>query len=130
MSTVDYTWHSEAPPTADVYTTRRNQSRYLTLRYWDGSAWFEIGTGGRGGKPFTWPKGSRSRRPGWLSHYGNVAHLRRIGKFQGAIQWGEPFKVYDEREVLAYLVQRGVLPSAWRTSYQQEMRTEVLKNKE
>ena len=43
-----------APPAADVYLTRRNQSKYLTKRYWDGQAWFEIGFGSRrGGIPFT-----------------------------------------------------------------------------
>lgn len=121
MSAIDYTWHKDAPPAPDVYTTRRNESRYLTLRYWDGTAWFEIGGGGRGGVPFTWPKKSRTRPYPWMRHF-PCLHLRRIGKLQGAIQWGEPFKVYDEKEVLKYLVETNRLAPNWATLYQSEMR--------
>ncbi|MDO9252568.1 MAG: hypothetical protein Q7U48_13595 [Hydrogenophaga sp.] len=126
MSRIDYTWVAAAPPAPDVYTTRRNESTYLTLRYWDGSAWWEIGGGSRGGKPFVWPKKSRSRKPAWMAYY-NPIYLRKIGVHQGAIQWGEPFKVYDEKEVLAHLVKTGRLQPDWRTLYQNEMRCEVAK---
>mgnify|MGYP005608586441 FL=1 len=125
MSTIAHTWTPGAPSAVDVYLTRRNQSKYLTKRYWDGQAWFEIGFGsGRGGIPFTWPKQSRTamnqwereaNKKGWL-------RLRRIGKLQGVIEWGEPYKVYSDSEVLAYLVKTGRLASGWRTAYQDEMR--------
>ena len=48
--------------------------------------------------------------------------LRRIGKLQGVIEWGAPYKVYSDSEVLAYLVKTGRLASGWRTAYQDEMR--------
>ena len=47
--------------------------------------------------------------------------LRRIGVHQGVIEWGAPYKVFDEREVLAYLVKTGKLPHDWRMAYQYEM---------
>lgn len=123
MSTIAHNWHSEAPPEPDVYTTRRNESKYLTLRYWDGERWYEINcTGSRGGDVFKWPKKSRTKRPSWLVRYEATARLRKIGKYQGEIQWGEPYKVYDEREVVAHLVKTGRLPADWREAYQDEMR--------
>jgi hypothetical protein len=123
MSKIDYAWSVEKPPTPDVYTTRRNQSRYLTLRYWDGSAWFEIAWGiSRGGVPFTWPKKSRSRKPTYCVGREQSLRLRKITASLGGIQWGEPFKVFDEKEVLAYLVKVGALPKDWRTEYQPAMR--------
>jgi len=123
MSKIAYAWHGEAPPAPDVYTTRRNESKYLTLRYWDGERWHEINlTGGRGGDVFKWPKKSRSKKPSWVARYGATMRLRKIGKHQDAIQWGEPFKVYDELEVLAHLVKTGRLPADWREAYQDEMR--------
>lgn len=123
MSKTAYTWHSETPPAPDVYTTRRNESKYLTLRYWDGERWFELNlTGGRGGDVFKWPKKSRTKRPSWVVRYETTIRLRKIGVHQGAIQWGEPFQVYDEREVLAHLVKTGRLPASWREAYQEEMR--------
>jgi hypothetical protein len=48
--------------------------------------------------------------------------LRKIGVNQGNIQWGEPFRVFDEKEVLAYLVKSGKLPANWKTHFQAEMR--------
>jgi hypothetical protein len=126
MSRIDYAWSSATPPAPDVYTTRRNQSTYITLRYWDGQSWWEIGGGSRGGKPFTWPKKSRSRKPWWLAKCTPI-YLRKIGVHQGAIQWGEPFKVYDEKEVIAHLVKTGRLSPEWRTAYQAEMRSGVFK---
>lgn len=122
MSKIDHTWHAGPPPAPDVYTTRRNDSKYLTLRFWDGMSWFEIGASGRGGVAFAWPKRSRSKKPAWLSHYGGIAHLRKIGVHQGSIQWGEPFKVFDQREVLKYLVASGRLPADWLQCFQAEMR--------
>lgn len=42
MSRIDHTWNKAVPPGPDVYMTRRNESKYTTLRYWDGEKWFEI----------------------------------------------------------------------------------------
>ncbi len=127
MSRIDHTWVKTDPPKADVYTTRRNESKYLSLRYWDGECWFEIGyTDSRGGVPFTWPKKSRTPEPK-RTHWGNWRPtwvLRKIKSGVDNIQWGEPFKVYDEKEVLAWLVKTGVLPSNWKTAYQHDMRAE------
>jgi len=124
MSRTDYAWQKVAPPKPDVYTTRRNESKYLTLRYWDGERWFEISWGSsRGGEPFTWPKPSRTKRPGWAVRYKDTMRLRNISAYLGEIQWGEPFEVYDEREVLAHLVKIGVLLSDWKTAFQADMRT-------
>jgi hypothetical protein len=123
LSKIEHTWQSSTPPAPDVYTTRRNQSKYLTLRYWDGQSWFEIAHGkSRGGSPFTWPKPSRSKRPNWVVKYKGLLYLRKISAYLGEIQWGEPFKVFDEKEVLAHLVKTGVLPADWKTAYQAEMR--------
>lgn len=124
MSTIKHTWHTGEPPEPDVYTTRLNESKYLTLRYWDGAVWFDISyTKSRSSsKAFTWPKDSRARRPEWARRSATPMSLRLIGKFQGDIQWGTPYRVYDEKEVLAYLVNTGRLPADWRNAYQIEMR--------
>ena len=34
MSTIAFNWLGGNPPSQDVYTTRRGESRYHTLRYW------------------------------------------------------------------------------------------------
>lgn len=121
MSRVDFKWSTDHPPAADVYTTRRNQSTYLTLRYWDGKDWFEIAYGNsRGGIPMKWPKRSRTRKPKYCRD--SKIFLRKISARLGDIRWGEPFKVFDEKEVLAHLVKIGHLPLDWRTRYQDDMR--------
>ncbi len=125
MSTIAFNWFGGNPPSQDVYTTRRGESRYHTLRYWDGKDWWSVEwSGRRGGKPFTWPKGSRTRKP--TSKYGQIDfHIRKINSHLGAIQWGAPYRVYDDKEVLAYLVNTGRLPTDWRKAYQEEMRAKL-----
>lgn len=130
MSTIAFSWSGPKikPPRPDVYTTRRGDSKYHTLRYWDGGRWWQIEWGrGRVSAPFKWPKGSRTRFPGGeLSRYRDTMGLRRINiQFQGAIQWGTPYRVYDDKEVLAYLVNTGRLHADWRTMYQVEMRAKL-----
>lgn len=123
MSKIDHVWNASTPPKPDVYTTRRNTSTYLTLRYWDGACWFEIAFGSsRGGTPFTWPKKSVSKRPAWAVRCKDHMRLRKISANIGAIQWGEPFRVYDKTEVLQWLVDTGGLPADWPTKYQAAMR--------
>jgi len=123
MSTIAFTWTAGKPPAPDVYTTRRNGSKYLTPRYWDGTAWFEIAYGAsRGGKPWLWPKKSRTRQPEWVANQPCGLYLRTIRVHQGKIEWGDPYKVFDEMEVMAHLVKTGVLPADWKTAYQAEMR--------
>lgn len=128
MSSIDFTWLGGTPPRPDVYTTRRGESRYQTLRYWDGKRWWQIEwNDARGSRPFKWPKGSRTRFPGGhLSIYRDTMGLRRINdSLQGAIRWGTPHRVYDDKEVLAYLVKTGRLLADWRTAYQIEMRAKL-----
>ncbi len=124
MSSIDYTWLATAPHKPDVYVTRRNTSKIHSTRYWDGKQWFDISTSGtasRGGStPFKWPKKPRVSM-GWYRRYEDVLSLRKITD-QAAIQWGTPFRVYDDKEVLAYLVKSGRLPADWRTAYQETMR--------
>lgn len=121
MSKVAYKWSSSAPTAPDIYMTRRNESKYLTLRYWDGSGWFQLAwSNSRGGTRFEWPKPSISKRPRHWNN--NKMYIRKISANIGAIQWGEPFKVFDEKEVLAYLVKTNVLPVDWRIAYQDAMR--------
>jgi hypothetical protein len=123
MSKTAYNWSATKPPAPDEYVTRRNFSSYMTTRYWDGEQWWEINlTGGRGGSVFKWPKKSRTKRPAWVARYEMTMRLRKIGVHQDAIQWGEPYKHYDEKEVLAHLVKTGRLPADWREAYQGEMR--------
>lgn len=124
MSKIDHTWLATKPPKPDVYTTRKGESKYQTLRYWDGSSWWQIewNSPKRFTKPFKWPKGSRTRFPGGhLSRYRDTMGLRNITD-QAAIKWGTPFRVYDDKEVLAYLVKSGRLPADWRKAFQIEMR--------
>lgn len=124
MSTIAFTWTHAKPTARDVYTTRRNSSKYLTLRYWDGSQWWEIAySASRGGNPFVWPKKSRSHKPEWVKDYASRLCLRAIKVHQDKIEWGEPYKVYDDKEVLVHLVKTGVLPADWKTAYQAEMRS-------
>lgn len=126
MSKIGYYWHSINPTKPDVYTTRRGESKYHTLRYWDGGRWWQIEWGAnirRAAKPFQWPKGSRTRFPSGLSRYRFTMGLRRINDpFQRDIWWGEPFKVFDREEVLKYLVKQGIITKDWETTYQLEMR--------
>lgn len=44
MSTIAFSWSGPKikPPRPDVYTTRRGDSKYHTLRYWDGGRWWQI----------------------------------------------------------------------------------------
>lgn len=121
MSRIDHNWHPEPPPAPDVYITRRNQSKYLTLRYWDGENWHEIGGPSRGGVPFKWPKRSRTKRPDWLQP--DNMRLRKISPNLAAIEWGEPFRVFSRGEILKHLVKTGVLPGDWEARYQDEMRS-------
>lgn len=122
MSAIAYTWLATKPHKPDVYTTRINESKVHTVRYWDGRRWFDISTSGaasRGGStPFKWPKKARVAI-GWRKQY--PLSLRNISN-QAAIQWGTPYRVYDDKEVLTHLVKTGRLPADWRTSYQGEMR--------
>lgn len=123
MSRINHTWQKQPPPKPDVYKTRRNESKYLTLRYWDGERWFEIAcSGSRGGEIFKWPKPSRSKRPSWAVQYKDNLRLRKISAYLGEIQWGEPFKVFDESEVLAFMVATNRIPPDWKTAYQEAMR--------
>jgi len=124
VSTIAFNWSAGKPPAPDVYTTRRNQSKYLTKRYWDGNAWFEVGFGSRrGGIPFTWPKKTGTPMSKWEREANKAGKLtlRRISKLQGVIEWGDPYRVFNEREVLAYLVKACVLPADWRTCYQDQI---------
>jgi hypothetical protein len=124
MSKIDYKWHPEAPPAVDVYQTRRNESGYLTLRYWDGESWFSIAySDSRGGSPFSWPKPTKMRRPSWIVSQGERIRIRRINTPINDIQWGEPFKVFDDKEVLAHLVKTHILPADWQAAYQEQMRS-------
>lgn len=127
MSTIEFSWRDGAPPKPDVYTTRRGDSRYQTLRYWDGSRWWQIEwLRNRNSKPFTWPKGSRTRFPSGMAKYRESMTLRRINDpFQAAIWWGTPYRFYNEKEVLAYLVNTNRLPLDWRSAYQIEMRAKL-----
>jgi len=122
MSKIDYTWLATAPHKPDVYVTRINSSKIHSVRYWDGERWYDIslsGTTSRGSStPFQWPKNARVKI-GWRKQY--PMSLRKITN-QAAIQWGTPYRVYDEKEVLAYLVKVGRLPVNWRTTFQGEMR--------
>ncbi len=125
MSKIDYTWLDTAPHKPDVYMTRINTSKIHTVRYWDGQRWFDIslsGTSSRGSStPFQWPKNARVKI-GWRKPY--PPSLRNTPN-QAAIQWGAPYRIYDDREVLACLVKTGRLPADWRTAYQIEMRAKL-----
>lgn len=130
MSKIAFAWLGAAdskPPRPDVYTTRRGESRYQTLRYWDGERWWQIEwLRHRSAQPFKWPKGSRTRFPAGMASYRDCMGLRRINdSFQASIQWGTSYRVYDDKEVLAYLAKTGRLPADWRTAYQAEMRAKV-----
>ncbi len=122
MSRIDFTWLTTAPHKPDVYTTRINTSKVHSVRYWDGKRWFDIslsGTTSRGSStPFKWPKKARVAI-GWRKKY--PLSLRNITN-QAAIQWGTPYRGYDDKEVLAHLVSIGNLPADWRTAYQEQMR--------
>lgn len=122
MSRIAYSWLGGQPHKPDVYTTRIGTSKVHTVRYWDGRRWFDISTSGttsRGGsQPFTWPKKPRIAI-GWRKKY--ELSLRNITK-QAAIQWGTPYRVYDDKEVLAHLVLIGRIPHDWRTRFQDQMR--------
>lgn len=122
MSRIDYTWRPDAPPRADVYVTRINASRIHSVRYWDGQRWFDIALSQSRSRssstPFQWPKKPRVAI-GWRKKY--PLTLRKITR-QDAIQWGTPYRVYDDKEVLEYLVGIGELPRDWRTIYQAQMR--------
>lgn len=127
MSKIEHVWSAAVPPRPDVYTTRRNGSKYLTLRYWDGEHWHELAYGNsRGGVSFTWPKNSITKKPkaryGWAPFQ---FYLRRISDAMMAkhvIEWSTPRKFFEPNEVLAHLVKVGALREDWKTAYQAEMR--------
>ena len=60
--------------------------------------------------------------PRWIKDcYQGHAHLRKISD-QSKVRWGIAYKHFEPNEVLAYLVDKGVLLSNWRDAYQEEMR--------
>lgn len=130
MSTIAFSWRDGNPPRPDVYTTRRGESRYQTHRYWDGERWWAIAySNSRGGKPFAWPKGSRTRkprRPTWDKSSPSLQfYIRKISAHLGTINWGTPYRIYDDKEVLSHLEKTGRLVKNWRTAYQDEIRAKV-----
>ena len=123
MATIAHTWRSDAPPAPDVYTTRLGVSRITTPRYWDGANWHDIRFRRFDSiaTPFKWPKNSRSKMPAWWR--GTEQVLQHISADrQRTVGWGEPYKVFDDKEVLAHLVRTNVLQKDWREAYQAEMR--------
>lgn len=125
MSKIAYNWQTTEPPRPSVYLTRRGESKYLTARYWDGDRWWEIGYGRRGGQPFVWPKNSYLPRTEVARLCANSMVLRAIHKGAELIQWGDPHRVFDDTEVLKYLIQAGELRSDWREFYQHKIRVFV-----
>lgn len=70
-----------------------------------------------------WPKGLAAKGspvPKTKVDAGLVYLVRTQG--QNKVAWGIKRKVFSEKEVLAWLVERGILPSDWRTRYQARMR--------
>jgi len=123
VSKIEHVWQTSMPPKPDVYTTRRQGSSHVTLRYWDGQRWYEIAwSKSRGGTLFQWPKKSISKLPRW--HKGDI-YLRKISDSLLAkyvMEWSTPRKLFEPDEVLKYLIKIGALRENWKTFYQDEMR--------
>ena len=129
MSTTKFLFTKGRPPCADVYTTRRNSSTYLTLRYWDGSRWYSLDYGpSRGAKPFTWPKKSRTRPPKVARDYNMKMCLRNISpSLATCIEWGTAYNEYDTSEILSYMIDNKVIPKDWKSHYQHLMQKRDLR---
>lgn len=125
MSKISFDWNESKPTAPDVYTTRRGKSSYHTLRYWDGEKWYEIAySKSRGGTPFKWPKKSRTKKPrppSWSKRKEYEFFLRVI-HMEKPIEWGEPYKMFDDKEIIKYMENAGFLRHDWRDHYQSFMR--------
>lgn len=123
MPSIDYTWATGAPPEPNVYMTRLGESRTTTIRWWDGDRWWGIEAPRDGRMPkkvFVWPKPARLPMSWYHRGYADRLALRKLSA-QERVQWGTPFKVFSQVEVLRWMVQQGVLPADWKAKYQGEM---------
>ena len=129
MAKTLYKFTSGAPSKEPgLYWSCLKSERDMSIRWWDGALWWDISTS-RGNKSlsFKWPKGASARgigMPAWIKFYREQDRLclRKITN-QAKVRWGIAYKHFEPNEVLAHLVDKGVLPSNWRDAYQEEMRT-------
>lgn len=110
-----------------LYHSCLTSERDISIRWWDGSLWWDISID-RGSKamPFTWPSGNAKRGisvPSWYKRYDYKKSmcLRKISN-QSQVRWGSGYRYFDQKEVLAYLISKGVLPKDWKDAFQDEMR--------
>lgn len=128
MAKTCYTFTTGTPSTEPgLYMTCLNSERDMSVRWWDGALWWDIASS-RGNKslPFKWPKGASARgigMPAWIKLYGEQDRLclRKITN-QAKVRWGTAYKHFEPDEVLSHLVDKGVLPLAWREVFQEDMR--------
>lgn len=125
---------NEGAPGADpgLYESCLTSERDVSLRWWDGALWWDIsGSRGSQSQRFKWPKGAAARgirMPGWLKYYSekDAMCLRKITN-QSKVRWVEKYAEYTPAEVLAYMVEIGVLPKDWKDVFQAEMRDPTLR---
>lgn len=123
---IDYLWSNDCSKLEPgSYMTRLGTSKVWTVRYFDGKLWWYAATQSRPvakDKVFKLPAKNRNLYGHWIrkaSAEGRV-YLRSITD-QSKIQWGTPYKVFNDAEVLAHLVKTGRLRYDWKTAFQMEM---------
>lgn len=124
----DYLWSNDCSSLEPgSYMTRLGTSKVKTVRYFDGKLWWYPAIKQRKAsltkdKTFKLPSKNRSLYNEWMRKASTEGHLylRSITN-QSTIQWGTPYKIFSEAEVIKHLVNTGRLRSDWRSAYQAEM---------
>jgi hypothetical protein len=123
---IDYLWSNDCSKLAPgSYMTRLGTSKVWTVRYFDGKRWWTV-TGGAKPMPkdkmFKLPPKNRNLYNQWIrkaSTQGRLC-LRNITD-QAKIQWGTPYKIFSDAEVIKHLIRTQRLPYDWQTAFQMEM---------
>lgn len=129
MSITKFHWYEGAPVNKkpDLHITCLSNEKYFSPRWWDGERWWDVSASrGRNGMAFVWPKGRAGgvfARWAWMRKW-PALFLRKIND-QKKVRYGVPYTHYEPTEVLAWLVNKGVLHSNWREHYQEEMRDQT-----
>ena len=106
-----------------LYRTCLTNENYHSPRFWDGSLWWDISISrGKKSEPFALPKKLSRDMQNLVHFYRNQnLYLRQISS-QHKVRLLVPYTFFEPKEVLDYLVEKGIIHRNWKEHYQKEMR--------